>query len=441
MCQMSAKQTPHTTTSAILPTSIRPNQSAGKDGKAVRLGNIREMGDAKAAKTLLCLVNPEIKIRKKHQQRRWDMFADQRTASQIWRSYNPLGKESKAAGKGVTACAWSIIATRTHADLMRVETKNGPRSYIEGLSKCDLRWVCPCCTRKHSEASRVQLNAALAQARKLGFISVMMTLTARHKKSDDLKKLWGQLMAADYKMKKSRKWKKLNKTLLRGFAKAVEITYGDNGWHPHFHIILMIDVRTEALAIEAVEDLKTEWLHQLNVAGLDGTSPAAEKRSFDVRGASATGEYITKWGAAEEMTLNTEKVGKSKGRNPWQLLRNARTNENEKERMKSGALWYEFIQVSKGVHQLQQNPEFRKLVKAYEPEEKDEPQPEPESLLRLYDTLWMGRGVYRHGLLLEAGEHADIEQAKIETFNVLYDDATDISTEKAEQDELVIEPF
>ena len=251
-------------------------------------------------------------------ERRREKFADQRTAAKIWRSYNPDFKTSTAAGRGVTACGWSLRAEGV-AKLVRTETARGPKAFYRGLVFCGLRWVCPCCTAAKSETSRKQLNAALAQGRQMELVPVMLTLTARHKKTMTLAKFWGMLSEAEKKLKKRRQWKALNKRLAGGFAKAVEITYGANGWHPHLHIILLTDGTDETEAIELVEALREIWLEELEKVGLDGQSKAARERSFDVRSAANAAEYVSKWGAAEEMTLHNSKVGQAKGNTPWQL--------------------------------------------------------------------------------------------------------------------------
>jgi hypothetical protein len=242
---------------------------------------------------------------------------------------------------------------------------------------------------------------------------VMMTLTARHSKKMSLAEFWSVLSRAEQQLKNTRPWKRLNKRLAGGFAKAVEVTHSErNGWHPHFHLVLLTDAPNELQAIELVEELREEWLHQLARVGLDGTSDAAKKRAFDVRGASTVGEYITKWGAAEEMTLASSKVGHAKGRTPWQLLRDARTATVDRERMRSGALWYEFVQVMQGVHQLRQSPAFRELVKAYEePTPKgDEQKPVETVVFRFGDPEWT-YGRHKRILMREAAEDASKDDA------------------------------
>ncbi len=392
-----------------------PSESSGRKPAQPALGKKRKNVDAPKGET-------QQKKADQAKKRRRERYADQRTAAAIYQSNVPAG--SKAAGRGVTLCGWTQIANQK-VRLVRVEAEQ-PRAFYRGLQACGLRWVCPCCTIKKSEESREALNAALSVARDRGLVPVMLTLTARHKRTTELREFWSMLSKAEKQMKTSNAWKALNKRhLTGGFAKAVEITHGANGWHPHFHLILMTNADDEDHAAELVETLRADWLHQLNRVGLDGKSKAARERSFDVRGAQEAGDYITKWGAAEEMTLAGSKVGKAKGRTPWQLLRDARTASTDAERMQAGALWWEFSQVMKGVHQLRQSPKFRELVAAYEPPEGEaEEEPEETTVFRFDDPEWTF-GKYRRLAMKEAAEEAKAEDAHGAVLDALLSEKTD----------------
>lgn len=409
--------THHTTSSSNQPNPSDSgcSESDGKRPAKPALGKKRKNVDAPKGETQQNKVDQAKK-------RRRERYADQRTAAAIYQSNVPAG--SKAAGRGVTLCGWTQIANQK-VRLVRVEAEQ-PRAFYRGLQACGLRWVCPCCTIKKSEESREALNAALSVARDRGLVPVMLTLTARHKRTTDLREFWAMLSKAEKQMKTSNAWKALNKRHLKGgFAKAVEITHGANGWHPHFHLILMTNADDEDHAAELVETLRADWLHQLNRVGLDGKSKAARERSFDVRGAQEAGDYITKWGAAEEMTLAGSKVGKAKGRTPWQLLRDARTADTDAERMQAGALWWEFSQVMKGVHQLRQSPKFRELVAAYEPPEGEaEEEPEETTVFRFDDPEWTF-GKYKRLTMKEAAEEAKAEEAHGAVLDALLSEKTD----------------
>lgn len=399
-------------------------------------------GDSKSA---------ENRREKERKERRRNRYADQRHAAKIWKHYNPE-QNGQGAGKGVIGCGWTLRAEGL-AKIIRIDShEKSPRAFLSGTYRCDLRWVCPCCTVKKSEEGRTDLNAALGQGRRMGLRPVMLTLTARHQRNQSLKEFWQRLSDAEKDLKVSDTWKKLNRNNFDGgFAKTVEVTHGANGWHPHFHMVIMTNAATEEEAVDVVETLRSEWLYQLDRHGLDGKTKAAQERSFDVRGAATAGEYITKWGAAEEMTLAQTKVGHAKGRTPWQLLRDARTHEDAKEQKRAAALWYEFVTEFKSVHQLQQSPKFKALVKAglafeeekahekkAEAEAKGEPTPpeEVETVMAyLDDKLWQ-RARWRRVRLLEAAEGPDIDQAKKDVQETLMEKRTD--ADDLEEDDIVL---
>lgn len=338
------------------------NPGASNAASGASLGNKRQNVDASKENTS-----------KKLRRERW---ADQRQAANIFRRQaEEMGVSLKEIkGRGVTLCGWTQIANQGGSRLMLADPgdEGAARAFWTGIQKCTSGWVCPVCTHAKAEEARTSLNLGLAGARRLGLSPVMMTLTARHDKEMSLSDFWKALSTADKEMKRSRAWKALNAKPTKkrgpgpmrrgGFAKAVEVTYSERaGWHPHPHLVCLLDL-PEDQAIAAMEGLRDEWLHQLNRVGLDGVSAAARKHAFQVQGAAAAGNYITKWGAAEEMTGQAKKEGKQESRTMWQLLRDARTEKTEKKRMRAERLWFESAQAMVGVHQLRMSPAFKQLA-------------------------------------------------------------------------------
>ena len=361
-----------------------------------------------------------------------ELAADQRTAASIYRSMVPEGE--KAAGRGVCLCGWTKIAGQK-VELHRAEGEDGSHAFYKGLSKCGLRWVCPICTRAASEKARANLNDALAAAREAGFVPVLVTLTARHHKRMPLVDFWKRLSTAEQQLKDLQAWRRMNgkKGRMVGFAKAVEATHGRHGWHPHFHLLMVMRANSEAEAIEEVQWIREAWLEQLEGVGLDGTSPAAVRRAFDVQGAAQAGSYVTKWGAAEELSLSGAKTGRGGGRTPWQLLRDARTAEAERDRRQAAALWWEFVQTFKGVHQLRLSPSLKALIAAHKekqpPADEDE-RPEAHPVFCFKDPDWeIGR--WRRTMMREAAEDAPLDLVREAVLAVLLGDRRD-------QDELML---
>jgi hypothetical protein len=122
---------------------------------------------------------------------------------------------------------------------------------------------------------------------------------------------------AKRRLRQRAEWRRLP---FEGSVTATEITHGiRHGWHPHFHELILLRADSEEHALDMARTLRSPWLASLRAYGLDGASAA-----FDVRGAAEAGNYVAKWGVAEEMTLSGDKAGKTqdgheRGRLPSQL--------------------------------------------------------------------------------------------------------------------------
>lgn len=352
--------------------------------------------------------------------------ADQREAARLMWQHNTDGRPG-----GVTLCGWTQQAMADAIEVVRVtKADTAPRSFLSGTAKCKLGWVCPICTGIKAEEARQKLNAVLSKGRRVGWKMVMMTLTVRHDKDMPLAWLWPRLSAASDDLRRSYAWKQINKHLV-GSVKAVEATHGANGWHPHFHIVLVFredsvvdQVEAEAMA----EGLRSEWMTQLSAQGLNGT-----ERAFQVQGAASAGNYLVKWGAAEEITLGHAKQGRKGQRSPWQLLRDSREGDFE-----AGHLWHGFVTVIKGTHQIRITPGLNREVKdelcrleldrleaIAAGKLKDEP--EVHTTMARYDEPeeWMHRGRHRRVRMLEGAAARTRREAERAVWQARHGDQTD----------------
>lgn len=147
----------------------------------------------------------------------------------------------------------------------------------------------------------------------------MLTLTARHDRSQSLDSLLDALTGAWAGVQKRRAGLAL-RDLCVGWIRALEVTDGENGWHPHFHFLLLLDPSRGASrprVAEVVEQVGAAW-SELVLRRL-GSSPSLERGSDLVwlgRDSKAS-RYVSK--VAKEVTLSDTKSG----RDPFALLDDA----------------------------------------------------------------------------------------------------------------------
>lgn len=240
----------------------------------------------------------------------------------------------------VGLCRWSVVSKSAGVDMVASSYGDGQgdRVHYEGLQTCGSVWACPCCGARISETRRDEMNQLLAWARGQGYRVMMLTLTARHGRDDDLAKLLDRMKDAKQRWARHRAYARLKSRMI-GSVTATEVTGGGaHGWHPHFHVIVILDGDAD------LTPLRDAWIASLRGAGLDGAGAA-----FQAQGADAAGNYIAKWGAAEELTLSQRKKGRGRtGRTPAQLLA-ASCDDADRE---AGHLWAEYATVFHGRRQL-----------------------------------------------------------------------------------------
>ena len=193
------------------------------------------------------------------------------------------------------------------------------RASFDGVQRCGSVWHCPVCAKVISARRRDEMNTALAVVRAAGGWPVLMTLTARHGRKDALVDLLDRMKRAWRRMKQRRDWKRFRADYSGLTITATEVTHGRrNGWHPHFHIIVILTgVDSEAASVALVEALRPAWMSAMAAEGLDGNGAA-----FDVRGAGAAGDYVAKWGRRRSYRSGMRRPpGRGTGRrsNCWTL--------------------------------------------------------------------------------------------------------------------------
>jgi len=183
-------------------------------------------------------------------------------------------------------------------------------AYYGGLQTCGQIWKCPVCAARITERRRALWVQALSGKEiatteiedsiivkhiSHGFQLAMATFTIQHEKSDRLIDTLQRLERA-YQLLWSGRWAVEFKTEYQviGTVRAMELTYGENGWHPHIHCMFVtVGDGMRYSVLELRGKLSKRWATNANKAGgFASVENGVDFTVADVR----TIEYINKLG-------------------------------------------------------------------------------------------------------------------------------------------------
>lgn len=227
------------------------------------------------------------------------------------------------------------------------------------LQRCGSIWSCPVCAKQITEERRSEMKELINYWEKQEKSDIkLMTLTFSHSKEEPLKVLLKNLKNAIAMFFGGRKFKDLSKICKICYkVRSLEVTYGENGWHPHFHILLLTN-DTEDLAYKFTSSLAAYWIHCCKCKGL--RSPSMQ-HGLDIRDGTYAEQYLAKWGLDYEMTKGHVKRGRQGSLSPFDLLQLSIENQVIFEKLPSN-LWQEFAISMKGQRQLVWSRGLKKLA-------------------------------------------------------------------------------
>lgn len=243
--------------------------------------------------------------------------------------------------------------------------ESGTATY-RGLQTCGSVWMCAVCGAVISERRRLELKQGIAAWRARGGVVLLLTWTVPHGRYTQLGPLLTGLKAARRVMRSGRASNELRGRYGAVVAsgtrllsvRALEVTNGDNGWHPHIHELLFCDAGVDLEEMRA--DLFARWSSAVAAQGLGKCSPDA----FYLEDAGdRVDEYVSKfgrdpsWGPESELSKQTFKTSKV-GKTPTDLL----TRYCFDQDVSAGALWQEYARVFFRQKQLEWSPGLRSLL-------------------------------------------------------------------------------
>lgn len=273
--------------------------------------------------------------------------------SALCREYGP---EMRDANAGLCECGGPLMVANGV-----VVRRAGDSAGFAGVKSCGRATVCPVCAAKVGAHRAGEISRVVEHSTERGGSVVLLTLTMRHHRGQGLAYLWDALSASWKAATNGRRWRSERESYgVRGYVRAVETTYGENGWHLHVHALVMFEGHASDTTVSALaESMFGRWSDRLVSCGLD--APALQHGVDWKRVGSrptacdVLASYLTKIasGVGFEVGSSSEKTGRRSGsRSVWQIAQAAVSGEDETERRRSMALWLEWLECSRGRRML-----------------------------------------------------------------------------------------
>jgi len=230
-------------------------------------------------------------------------------------------------------------------DVKILKNPEHQKAFYSGLRRCGSVWLCPLCSAKIAERRRSELVAGVATARAMGWQAHLMTCTIPHGLGDDVNDILKMMLNAWRRMTTGRAGKALRKQLFfEGTVRVIEVTDGNNGFHPHFHILIFTSRKFSSSVLQYF--FTPLWQDVCVKSGLPCPS---EEHGLKVDDGSWAAKYASKWGLEDEMVKGHMKTSKGiNGFTPWDMLRDVLKTKNKRSR----ARFFIYANAFKGRRQL-----------------------------------------------------------------------------------------
>lgn len=304
-------------------------------------------------------------------------------------------------GNRVIPCLRHRLPNKETVDVIQ----RGVRANYIGLQTCGMNWLCPACASKVARNRRKGMKRAIGSMMREGCAIAFVTYTVRHSIDDPLSTVVGWVLKAHRAMHSGKAWKTIEREFgWQGSIRAIEVLYGNNGWHFHIHEIGF--VKGGYVQSELAEVQKSRWHKCLVDVGGD----ADHDIGLQVKPARASiRDYVSKWGIVPELASPQDKKSRRGGMLPFQMPDAILENNNREAALRS--LYREYAAGTKGIKQLWASPQIRALMKDDGQPVGDPGDQVAEALAHLSIDQW--RAIRRQGLraeLLRAAENGALTE-------------------------------
>lgn len=230
----------------------------------------------------------------------------------------------------IRICCKVPLPDKKQIDVMRKKGTGIQPVFYRGLMRCHNGWQCPVCSSAISEHRRIELTKAIDTT---GYTPVMLTYTMSHSHNEPLDYLISRLSLAWKTLTAQRAYKQFkNDYGYVGAIRTLEITYGqENGWHPHFHVLMLLNDRFQDYKAEMTLELYDVWNRSLEKHerscsekhGVDVTFNKEDIAGYVSKGGMGKEDLPSGWTVTHELTKAQNKIKKEiDGRfTPFKLLK------------------------------------------------------------------------------------------------------------------------
>lgn len=273
-------------------------------------------------------------------------------------------------------CTCNLKRISTTAQIVKSTTHK--KAFFAGLATCANARTCPVCAAPINERKANEMRVAANQAEAMGLYMSLVTFTSPHTSGDKIEDLIPKIsesLAGFWRGAPAKRFKE--KYGIVGHIRSFEVRHGENGWHPHFHIIIVSEKQLPTTNRGdrgvVLDDQSDEWKWVLdrwqNMCVKNGLDKP-NQYGLDIQNGEQAGEYITKfgsdgeilqtksgkavtWDIADEVTKGNTKRGRKGSRSPWDLLADSCDQElSQAERNEAKFLFLFYARAMVGVSQI-----------------------------------------------------------------------------------------
>lgn len=235
--------------------------------------------------------------------------------------------------------------------LVSIRKADDGTAHYSGLAVCGNLAACPVCGPKIRHGRAREIADAAREHQHQGGGLLFVTLTVPHDRGMPLADVWGLVRGAWAGVAQGRARDALRDVFgVQGYVRAVEVTHGRAGWHPHLHVLVFVD-RPWSDMDQVVTFWR--WVHERwarRVEALGGRRPSLT-RGVQVIPCRTDNDALARYlasvgdGAAMEVAREDGKTARAPGsRTPVQLL----AYHAETDDPAAWAAWREWLAESKG---------------------------------------------------------------------------------------------